>query len=93
MSAEALLILDGIVASTIIEGSMTKAIYMEYPALNIVSVLDSSFDFYSHALLLLPKCPAFLGPLSVWLWTMPRFITGRRSLILWMSLVCMSSQS
>jgi transposase len=43
VSAEALLTLDGIVASTVVEGSMTKAMYMEYLALNVVSILDSSF--------------------------------------------------
>jgi len=48
VSAEALLTLDGIVAGTVVEGSMTKAMYMEYLALNVVSILDSSFCS-SHA--------------------------------------------
>ena len=49
MSAEALFTLNGIVAGTVVEGSMTKAMYMEYLALNVVSILDSSFCSYSHA--------------------------------------------
>src|SRR6267154_943298 len=48
VSAEALLTLDGIVAGTVVKGLMTKAMYMEYLALNVVSILDSSFCS-SHA--------------------------------------------
>jgi transposase len=46
VSTEALLTLDGIVAGTVVEGSMTKAMYMEYLELNVVS--DSRSDYISH---------------------------------------------
>lgn len=42
VSAEALLTLDGIVAGTVVEGSMMKAIYLEYLELNVVSTGDPS---------------------------------------------------
>jgi len=37
VSTEALLTLDGIVAGMVVEGSMTKAMYMEYLEFNVVS--------------------------------------------------------
>ncbi|KAG2741850.1 hypothetical protein P692DRAFT_20750204 [Suillus brevipes Sb2] len=47
-STEALLTLDGIVAGTVVEGSMTQELFLEWLE-NIV----------------LPKCSAYPGPLSV----------------------------
>jgi transposase len=40
LSTEALLTLDGIVACTVVEGSMTKALFLEYLEHNVVSVLE-----------------------------------------------------
>ena len=37
VSTEALLTLDGIVAGMVLEGSMTKAMYMEYLKFNVMS--------------------------------------------------------
>ena len=47
VSMEALLTLDGVVAGTVVEGSMTKAMYMEYLELNIVSY-QISVSVLSH---------------------------------------------
>ena len=41
-STEALLTLDGMVASTVVEGSMTKAMFLEYLELNVVSHILAS---------------------------------------------------
>jgi transposase len=44
-STEALLTLDGIVAGTVVEGSMTKALFLEYLEFTVVSPLWCSTDF------------------------------------------------
>lgn len=36
MSTEALLMLDGIVTGTVVEGSMTKVMFLKYLKLNVV---------------------------------------------------------
>jgi hypothetical protein len=65
-STEALLTLNGIVAGTVVKGSMTKAMYMDYLAFSVVSYasnLISSFLILSP--LQLPQCFAFPGLLNV----------------------------
>jgi transposase len=65
VSTEALLTLNGIVAGTTVEGSMTKVMFLEYLELNIVSLpLISTFS-QANSFMQLPKCSAFPGPLSI----------------------------
>lgn len=68
VSTEALLSLDGIVAGTAVQGSMTKDMFYDYLALNVVSgtVLQAFVRCYpNNNTIQLPKCSAFPGPLSV----------------------------
>jgi hypothetical protein len=44
LSTEALLTLDGIVAGTVVEGSMTKVMFLEYLEYNVVS--QHAFIFF-----------------------------------------------
>ena len=86
-STEALLTLDGIVAGTVVEGSMTKAMFLEYLELNVVSHNIVKSWFHPH------HCPSslnalpFLGRLAFLLWTMLKFATEMRLLSLWKHLV------
>jgi transposase len=65
-STEALLTLDGIVARTVVEGSMTKELFLEYLEFNVVSYSESVFLLLiNHLHPQLPKCTAYPGPLSV----------------------------
>jgi transposase len=45
VSAEALLTLDGIVAGTVVEGSMTKVMFLEYLELNVVRLCSQQHTF------------------------------------------------
>ncbi len=68
-TTEALLSLDGIVARTVVEGSMTKAMFLAWLEDVVVCTHLLSFSI-SKALMLpgllqLPKCHAYPGPLSV----------------------------
>jgi hypothetical protein len=44
-STEAHLTLDGIVAGTVVEGSMTKELFLEYLEFNVVSYFKYTLDF------------------------------------------------
>lgn len=55
---------NGIVAGTVVEGSMMKEMFMEFLEYTVVSVLHVvAFDMISF--LQLPKCSAYPRPLSV----------------------------
>ena len=67
-STEALLTLDGIVAGTVVEGSMTKELFLEFLEFNVVSDLSCLYLSLSNLIpsrSQLPKCTAYPGPLSV----------------------------
>jgi hypothetical protein len=71
VSIEALINLDGMVLGTVVEGSMTKATFLQYLEFIVVGLLfHFSFLSYFTTLLIatspqLPKCTAFPGPMSV----------------------------
>jgi len=69
-STTGLLTIDGIVAGTVVEGSMTKEMFMEFLEYTVVCALHFSSFFTGIfrndlSFLQLPKCSAYPGPLSV----------------------------
>lgn len=66
-SLEALLSLDGIVAGTVVEGSMTKDLFLKYLENIVVSLSWHMFFTLTNNLncTKMPKCTAYPGPLSV----------------------------
>jgi len=69
LSATALLTVDGIVASTVVEGSMNREMYLEFLEYHVVSAIkhvpftQSYFDSASHVQM--PLTSAYPGPLSM----------------------------
>jgi transposase len=63
-STEALLTLDSFVAGTVVEGSMTKEMFLEWLEFNVVSMPVVRFPVLT-SIMQLPKCTAYPGPLSV----------------------------
>jgi transposase len=92
-STEALLTLDGVVAGTVVEGSMTKAMFLEYLEFNVASIFI--------VFIIMPKLTVFnsfrsaqhILALSVFSsWIMPRFTMATKFLsflIVSVSLLCM----
>lgn len=83
-STEALLTLDGIVACTVVEGSMTKAMFLDYLEFNVVS-LAHSCQLWIRSLVdpngFTRRCQNAQhtrGRSVFSSWTMPRFIMGWR---------------
>jgi transposase len=64
LSAEGLLTVDGIVASTVVEGSMTRDLYLQFLEYTVIC-LPSHFNQLGSDLDQLPMCSAYPGPLSV----------------------------
>jgi hypothetical protein len=60
-----LLSMDGLVAGTVVEGSMTKAMFMEFLEFIVVRTVKFHFLMWILILVQLPKCTAYPGPLSV----------------------------
>jgi hypothetical protein len=54
-STEALLTLDGIAAGTVVEGSMTKELFLEYLEFNVVSYMSSMLESLRFDLILAPE--------------------------------------
>ena len=66
VSTEALLTLDGMVAGTTVEGSITSETFMAWLKFTVVCLaLQFSSPFLTSSSPQLPKCSAYLGPLSV----------------------------
>ena len=66
-SAEGLLTLDGMISSTVVEGSMTRALFLEYLEFTVVSGRPH-FDIQLlniDSILQMPLCSPFPGNLSV----------------------------
>jgi hypothetical protein len=59
-SAEALLTLDGIIAATVVEGSMTQELFLDWLENIVVRLQVVNVNLWQ-----LPKCSAYPGPLSV----------------------------
>jgi hypothetical protein len=57
--------MDGLVAGTVVEGSMTKAMFMEFLEFTVVCVVKICFIMLILIIIQLPKCTAYPGPLSV----------------------------
>jgi transposase len=64
-STEALLTLDGIVACKVVEGSITKELFLEWVEYNVVSLPILTIHQITQILAQLPKCSPFPGPLSI----------------------------
>ena len=77
-STEALLTLDGIVAGIVVEGSMTKDMFLEYLELNVVCHNIVKSWFHTHHCPSSLCVPPFLGRLAFLLWTMLKFTTEMR---------------
>jgi hypothetical protein len=79
-STEALLTLDGIVAGTVVEGSMTKATFLEYLEFNVVhcSVLSSAIFLTAPCSYLNAQCIRDHSVSS--LWTIPGFTMVPKSM-------------
>jgi transposase len=79
LSATGLLTVDGVVASTIVEGSMTRVKYLEFLELQVVDARSSSSD--TPTLLLLSRCLSALHIqvlLACLLWIMRQFTMAMR---------------
>ena len=86
-STEALLTLDGIMAGTVVEGSMTKDMFLEYLELNFVCHNIVKSWFHTHHCPSSLNAPPFLGRLVFLLWTMLKFTMKIRLSSLWKHLV------
>ena len=60
-----LLSMDGLVAGTVVEGSMTKAMFMEFLEFTMVRTVKFCIIMWILIIVQLPKCTAYPGPLSV----------------------------
>ena len=87
-STEALLTLDGIMAGTVVEGSMMKAMFLEYLELNVVSDSCTELLLCRYFRCSFQNALHFRARSVSSSWTMQRFTMETRLLSLWKRLVC-----
>jgi len=66
LTATSLLTVEGITTSRVIEGSMTKSLYLEFLEQEVVCMIHSRFFIHLPPIgIQMPLCTAYPGPLSV----------------------------
>ena len=90
-SMEALQTLDGIISGTVVEGSMTKEMFIEYLEYNVVSLSCWACGILWPHFICYWSCPGvwvFWDHWVYWWWTMQRCTMGMKFWSLFNALVC-----